>query len=386
MISAEFGLQHFLTTSFDPMGAGQISPEPPGAWYDDGMWAVVEALPFSGYRFLEWTGDLFTDYNPDSLLMDGPKSVTANFWNDPPVVTASDTSFAEDEPFHFFMRRIISQISDANHSISDLDITVERGIILDVIYDDDEEIFTVTSDVPDWYGVDTLTVKAVDPLGAEGTGPLVITVLPMPDPPSSFDLLDLTDNAVITVWPESIEFRWEQATDPDINDTLSYTLEIDTTLQFNSNWGFRIEDLTDPTATMDWPITHGDDTYYWRVQVRDSQGHTTWSNAIHTFILETGVAGGLPDEVVLQQNYPNPFNESTTIRFGIPEPSRVTVTIFDGQGRRVRRLVDGERERGYHPILWDGIDDRGGPVASGVYFVMMRSGTKKFVKRLVFLR
>lgn len=385
-LTAFYGLQHYLTTSTEPENTGQIYPEPPGTWWPDNAWAVVEAESQTGYRFLEWSGDLTSGSNPDSLLMDGPKSVTAHFVNDPPVVAVFDTTLAEDDSLFIPLTKILPHVNDVNHPVSELDITLERGDVILVNYDEAPELFLIKSEIPDWVGVDTLTIKAIDPLGAVGTGPLVITVLPMPDPPSPFRLIDVADNTIITTWSESMEFSWEPAVDPDINDSLSYTIEIDTTTLFNSDWRLRVENIEVPFIKVDWPITHGDGVYYWRVQAQDSQGNSTWSASIHSFVLETGVAGGIPEAVVLQQNYPNPFNESTTIRFGVPEISNVTVTIFDSQGRRVRRLVDGEKERGYHPILWNGIDDRGHPVASGLYFVMMRSGSKKYVKRLVCLR
>ncbi len=70
----------------------------------------------------------------------------------------------------------------------------------------------------------------------------------------------------------------------------------------------------------------------------------------------------------LSQNYPNPFNPETEITFGLPEPSRVTITITDILGREVLRLVHGDYSAGYHRVRWDGTDTSGKKVGSGIYF------------------
>lgn len=72
-------------------------------------------------------------------------------------------------------------------------------------------------------------------------------------------------------------------------------------------------------------------------------------------------------EVRLGQNHPNPFNPRTEIRFSTPEKGPVRLEIFDLAGRRVRTLIDGEREAGWQSVAWDGTDAQGRPVSSGMY-------------------
>ncbi len=76
----------------------------------------------------------------------------------------------------------------------------------------------------------------------------------------------------------------------------------------------------------------------------------------------------LPDRLTLSQNYPNPFNPQTTMSFGLPQKSAVTLDIYDLLGRKITRIVDGNLEAGQHVITWDGKDSDGNQVSSGIYF------------------
>jgi len=79
----------------------------------------------------------------------------------------------------------------------------------------------------------------------------------------------------------------------------------------------------------------------------------------------------LPNEFALEQNYPNPFNPSTQIRFALPEAGRVTLKVYSTSGQLVRALVDGEIQAGRHVLGWNGRNQSGIPVASGIYFYQL---------------
>ena len=81
----------------------------------------------------------------------------------------------------------------------------------------------------------------------------------------------------------------------------------------------------------------------------------------------------LPDEFTLRQNYPNPFNPSTTIEFTLPNPTEVSLVIYNLMGQEVRTLKRGMMDTGHHSILWHGKDNKGQLVSSGVYLVRFRS-------------
>jgi len=81
-----------------------------------------------------------------------------------------------------------------------------------------------------------------------------------------------------------------------------------------------------------------------------------------------GLVAEAPREFQLFQNYPNPFNPETEIRFALPQASHIVVKIFNLLGAEIRSLVDEQRETGYHRVRWDGKDNHGNAVSSGIYF------------------
>ncbi len=87
-------------------------------------------------------------------------------------------------------------------------------------------------------------------------------------------------------------------------------------------------------------------------------------------------SGVLPIDYALMQNYPNPFNPVTDIRFNIAKSGKASLVIYDLLGRKVRTLVNGYVSYGKHGVQWDGTDDYGYPVSSGVYFYRLE--TKDF--------
>jgi hypothetical protein len=85
-----------------------------------------------------------------------------------------------------------------------------------------------------------------------------------------------------------------------------------------------------------------------------------------------------PTDFGLRQNFPNPFNPTTIIQYALPKTSQVKVEVYNILGQKLRTLVDETQEPGYKTINWDGKDDDGGEVSSGVYFCRIQAGD--FVK------
>jgi len=92
-------------------------------------------------------------------------------------------------------------------------------------------------------------------------------------------------------------------------------------------------------------------------------------------------------ELALHQNYPNPFNPGTALSFTLPERASVTLDLYDVSGRLVRRLIENEEmEAGLREITWNGRNDAGRSVSSGVYYCRLTAGKATVTRRLVLMR
>jgi hypothetical protein len=94
----------------------------------------------------------------------------------------------------------------------------------------------------------------------------------------------------------------------------------------------------------------------------------------------------IPQELSLDGNYPNPFNPVTTIRFGLPQPRDVRITVVNLLGQEITELVNGWRDIGRHEVVWQGLDRNGKPVATGMYFTVLSDGNKIIVKKMLLLK
>jgi hypothetical protein len=140
----------------------------------------------------------------------------------------------------------------------------------------------------------------------------------------------------------------------------------------HSNVEFRFHFISDNTGTADgWYI---DD-----VQI----------NFKPTSVEEEPVL--VPTEFSLSQNYPNPFNPSTIIkfkvqgsRFKVPLPT--TLKVYNVLGQKVRTLVDEPKQTGEYEAIWDGKDDKGEVMASGIYFYQLKAGNLTDTKKMLLLK
>ena len=112
----------------------------------------------------------------------------------------------------------------------------------------------------------------------------------------------------------------------------------------------------------------------------DSSGDLISSGSVTLF------DSSLPTQFALHQNSPNPFNPVTTIAYDIPEPTYVEIAIYDLLGGKVRTLVSKEMSPGFHSAVWNGKDDRGRLVASGMFIVRLSSSSFMDVRKMLMLK
>lgn len=129
--------------------------------------------------------------------------------------------------------------------------------------------------------------------------------------------------------------------------------------------------------------------FYWyqfRLRAVNTDGLAgPWSPSLY-FTSTAAPDHTIPEETHFLGNYPNPFNASTRIEYTLEAAALLELCVFDALGRRVTTLEQGTGSPGLHVLTWDGTDGHGRPVASGVYFAQLRSGTTRTIRRLLLLK
>jgi len=124
----------------------------------------------------------------------------------------------------------------------------------------------------------------------------------------------------------------------------------------------------------------------------------TFSYACSVHVFMTGVivvkatsvgdenSAGVPKHYILNQNFPNPFNSSTRISFYLPKSGNVKLEVYNILGQKIRTLLEKFEEPGAKTIFWDGTDDRGLNVPTGIYFYRLTAQDFVDTKKMVYLK
>jgi len=113
----------------------------------------------------------------------------------------------------------------------------------------------------------------------------------------------------------------------------------------------------------------------------------TWNRSGNIYQATPNNDSTIPQLVTtLYGNYPNPFNPETTIRFELANAGFVTMDIFNQKGQLVKTLLNTELPAGFHQITWNGKDQNGSPVSSGIYYYRMRSGKYSSTRKMILMK
>jgi hypothetical protein len=128
-------------------------------------------------------------------------------------------------------------------------------------------------------------------------------------------------------------------------------------------------------------VVNSEFTYFYKIKQVDFDGKSWWSHAV------SAIPGSpVPKSYALSQNYPNPFNAETEIRYQIPEDDHVVLVIYNTLGEEVRTLVDMDQAASWYVVTWDGRDDLGLRVASGLYFCRLKAGDFSKTIKMIFVK
>jgi len=181
--------------------------------------------------------------------------------------------------------------------------------------------------------------------------------------------------------PDGLLVSWFANAEPDLS---TYVVHRGLFPGFIPTPANRIASTTDTTVfDGDWTWDSG---FFYKVAARDVHDNEGLFADLGPPDI-VGVSNDVvPRSVFLQQNFPNPFNPTTTIRFGVDRRARVSIIIYDAAGHKVRTLVDGVREPSHYAEVWDGTDDAGIPVATGVYICRLRAGETQYARKMLLIK
>ncbi len=229
-------------------------------------------------------------------------------------------------------------------------------------------------------------------------GPLVLN-----QPPGDFTLQSPANGDTVIITQANLNtnqrFEWSESTDPD-GTPVEYEICVtwDSEVLFCEGTGadtFYDQPLAEVVAFIDslnalgLGVVH---TFGWQVTASDGINETFATGGPYMITFDAGyVLGvedelGVPDEFALHQNYPNPFNPVTTIRFDVPEESHIRLMIYNVLGQRIATPVNGTMKPGYKSIRWNGTDQFGNPLPSGMYIYQIQSASFNEVKKLVLMK
>jgi len=198
----------------------------------------------------------------------------------------------------------------------------------------------------------------------------------------------------------------------DIGSTGSYahSSDIRSTDEFNGVWNMQIQGNDDPGPIRLTASSMSETPTDLRFAIIDVPNREVISNFsqqdltiegkiehVHDIILIAGdesyllqmiddLLADIPEQYSLGQNYPNPFNPVTKMNFALPRTGDVSIVIYNLMGQQIRTLVSENMEYGFHTVTWNGLDQLGRPVSSGVYFSELRARGFRQTKKMLMLK
>ena len=312
----------------------------------------------------------------------------ADFYDHSPVLSSIENhQTMEDVPFSvsiFAQSPVESQLT--YHAYSDTSAII--------VFLNGENIFVGLQQ--NWNGQGNITVVATDEYQLSDTTVFGVTVLPVNDSPSNFELLfpTIIDTVQISAdTDETIPFEWEESI--DIDSEISYSLniifsnadilhEVEYNDILNTNYGVSTYEYAMLMSNNSLALAYID----YIVEATDGEFNVASDSGkfvLNNVSLSTQI-DIKPERFSLHQNYPNPFNPSTTIAYDLPIASIVNITIYDMMGRKIKTLVNEYEAAGFKYTKWYGRNDKNESVSAGLYVYLLQ--TEKFMqkKKMIFLK
>jgi hypothetical protein len=202
-----------------------------------------------------------------------------------------------------------------------------------------------------------------------------------------------------TVYEESVVLHWFPAFDTETpSPGLTYNLRLGTTPggvdivspMADAAGCRRIVAKGSVNLVTTWTIKNlPEGTYYWSVQAVDNAyagSLFALEDSFSNVLTDAGQHSSIPRQYILYQNYPNPFNPNTTIEYDLPRNSIVQLMIYNVLGEKIVTLVDARQPAGHYKVGWNGTNQTGKHVASGVYYYRLHTENFVQIKKMLFVK
>jgi hypothetical protein len=317
-----------------------------------------------------YKGSVFSD--EQSITVSDPSL------NDPPYIISPIRDTLVSEEFGKIFIGILTHVfADSEMATLSFSATALDGGVNTLISND--SLYIISR--PDIYGLNRVKVTAGDGL-ATGSDTFNVSISAVNDPPNSFSLLLPLNEDTLYARPDSILFRWNKSFDVDM-DPLTYSF-------YFTGPGFDtlINNIID-TSIYFYDVNRlpANSIFEWYVQVTDGfvfvSSNDTFNLYSGDLIYIENNQSSIPGIFILHQNYPNPFNPATTIKYDLAKSDKVSLKIYNLLGQEVRTLVNHNEAAGFKSVVWNGKNNNGKAVSSGIYFYRLETGS--FVKTMKML-
>jgi hypothetical protein len=340
-VTATFTVNKYAL-SVTTTGSGSVTKNPNQAQYDHGTLVTVTAFPTSGYVFREWSGDLSGSMNPNTVQMDGPRSVTAHFGFLLTTSVQGNGSISADPE---------GPIYDPNTVVT-LTATPDPGYAF----------LTWSGDASGMNPIVNLTMNSAKS----------VTAFFFPDPAPTLRVRLLNAGEPVTPGV-AVVVNWAPEEGADVRG-------VDLLLSRRGREGpwEKLLENGPGTGSFEWRATApATDSAMIQVVARTDHGPRPVAGLLGFRIVSQPVAGAL----ALGAPAPNPASSQVRLPFTLPREGRATLRIVDLQGRERAMVHDGVLTAGPHELIWMGPQQRAVP--PGVYFATLEFGGKRITRRLV---
>lgn len=285
--------------------------------------------------------------------------------------------------------QIAYDCTDPNSDDISFDVSIDSSMG-SLTFTETDIIFVPT---PNWYGICPVTIYATDGMAWDTTSTSieVLSVNDLPTQPLGIFPTDLDTVSILALADSLLTFNWHPGIDVETEE-LTYHLE----------WG-----ITDPFQLIPSTAITTDTSMIinvlenapnqslslfgitWSVYADDGEEDSPIYTA--TFYIDQSPVAvdentPVPRVFELHQNYPNPFNSRTTIGYALPQQADVQIIVYDLRGHEVATLVSENQSAGYKSIQWNGLDNQGYQVSTGMYLYVITAGEFRENRKMILLK